>query len=110
MRFCQMLLNGGRLNDVRLLREETVRLMTTNQLGDVPGLYGFGFGITPESEDVHQQLRGMYNGGGYWTTTFAVSPKGDWALVTLSQLGYDEKLTPAWSTEYEKIAAEAIEK
>jgi hypothetical protein len=30
--------------------------------------------------------------------------------VTLTQVGWHEKLTPEWFAKYEKIAAEAIEK
>jgi CubicO group peptidase (beta-lactamase class C family) len=55
-RFCQTLLNGGELHGARLLRPETVRQMTTNQLPDEalpmtlggfpqPGL-GFGLGVS----------------------------------------------------------------
>jgi CubicO group peptidase (beta-lactamase class C family) len=37
LRFCQMLLNGGELDGVRILKPETVRLMTTNSLPpDIP--------------------------------------------------------------------------
>jgi len=37
-RFCQMMLNGGRLGDVRLLSPATVRAMTTNQLAAMPAV------------------------------------------------------------------------
>lgn len=54
-RFAQMLLNGGELDDIRILKSETVKLMTTDQLP--PSLYpltvlgtkfentGFGLGV-----------------------------------------------------------------
>jgi methyl acetate hydrolase len=35
LRFLQMLLRGGRLNGARVLREETVKLMGTNQIGEL---------------------------------------------------------------------------
>src|SRR5262249_10188191 len=35
-RFCQMMLNGGTLGDVRLLSGAAVRAMTTNQLAGMP--------------------------------------------------------------------------
>jgi CubicO group peptidase (beta-lactamase class C family) len=115
MRLCQMLLNGGQLNGVRLLREDTVKMMATNQAGSesVPGSppeFGFGFTIFPDREDVHEQLRGAYAWFGFWSTSFRISPRGDWALVTMSQVVWDDKATPMWFAEYEKIAAEAIEK
>jgi CubicO group peptidase (beta-lactamase class C family) len=104
------------INGTRLLRKETVTLMTTNQLGDVPNTHGFrfgfkfGFGVTPETSDLHEQLKGTYNGGGAWSTSFRISPIGDWIIVTMTQVGWDNTLTPKWMTTYEKIAAEALEK
>lgn len=47
-RFCQMLLAGGSLGDVRLLRRESVAMMMRNQLGhfDPPvSQYDEGFGL-----------------------------------------------------------------
>jgi CubicO group peptidase (beta-lactamase class C family) len=110
MRFCQMLLNGGHFDGGRLLEEDTVRLMTTNKLGDSPFKFGFGFTIFPDSDDVHEQLRGAYAWFGYWSTSFRIAPRGDWILVTMSQVAWQKKVTPAWFREYERIAAEAIEK
>jgi CubicO group peptidase (beta-lactamase class C family) len=37
-RFCQMMLNGGRLGEVRILSQATVQAMTTNQLSNLPEL------------------------------------------------------------------------
>ena len=48
LRFCQMLLNGGELDGVRILSPKTIELMTTNHLGDLPmgfGRSGAGFGL-----------------------------------------------------------------
>ena len=113
MRFCQMLKNGGEFNGVRLLKEETVGLMTTDKLNRLPTKnrppeFGFGFTIFPDEPDVHEQLRGAYAWFGYWTTSFRVSPRGDWVLITMSQRAWDDELTPAWFYQYEQIAAEAI--
>lgn len=49
LRFCQMLLNGGELDGVRLLGRKTVELMRTNHLPagkyeDANQAYGFGLG------------------------------------------------------------------
>jgi CubicO group peptidase (beta-lactamase class C family) len=48
MRLCQMLLNGGELNGVRLMRDETVSQMVTKQISELFGgsEIGFGFGKT----------------------------------------------------------------
>jgi CubicO group peptidase (beta-lactamase class C family) len=113
MRFSQMLLNGGELNDVRLLKDETVALMSTNQIGNMatPGLdasFGFGFTIFPDAAHVHPQLRAAYAWFGYWSTSFRIAPRGDWILVTMAQVGWDDKVTPDWFSKYESIAADAV--
>lgn len=118
MRFCQMLLNGGELEGRRLLRKDTVKMMTVNQLGEVsipdpdsgPDLidtFGLGFTIY-DDQNAHEQLKGAYAWFGFWSTSFRVSPRGNWILVTMSQLAWDEKTTPAWFAEYEQIAADSI--
>jgi CubicO group peptidase (beta-lactamase class C family) len=109
MRFCQMLLNEGELDGVRLLRADTVKMMTANQVGDLRGEegYGFGFGITPDTADTPEQLRGSYYWYGGWTTSFRIAPQGDWILVTMSQVAWND-LTPKWFAEYEQIAAVSI--
>ena len=50
-RFCQMLLNGGELDHVRLLSPKSVELMSADHLGDLPKVGallppGYGFGLT----------------------------------------------------------------
>jgi CubicO group peptidase (beta-lactamase class C family) len=111
MRFCQMLLNGGVLNGKRLLREDTVKMMSMNQTDDLREAEGFGlgFGIKPDNEDVHEQLRSSYSWGGFWSTSFRISPRGDWIVVTMSQVAWDFELTPKTLEHYEEIAAEAIQ-
>ena len=107
MRFCQMLLNGGELNGVRLLKEDTVKSMIVDQTGELASNFGFGFRIYASTPNIHAQLRGMYSWGGFWTTCFRVSPRGDWILITMSQLAWPDD-AKVWFVEYEKIAAESI--
>jgi len=54
LQFCQMLLNGGQLNGVRILSRKSVELMTDNAVGDLTlanyneleqNLRGYGFGL-----------------------------------------------------------------
>lgn len=118
MRFCQMLLNGGVLNGKRLLRSDTVKMLTVDQLDgktipadkhilNVTDQFGLGLTIYGD-QNPNEQLRGAYAWFGFWTTSFRISPRGKWALVTLSQLAWDDPATPTWFAEYEKIAAESI--
>jgi len=66
LRFCQMLLNKGQLDGKRLLRTETVEMMTKNQLPE--GVTrndsgGFGLGFSVRTED-GEFPKGEYGWGG----------------------------------------------
>jgi CubicO group peptidase (beta-lactamase class C family) len=99
-RFCQMLLNGGELEGTRLLRKETVQLMTTNQIpdealpisppttkGPAKGLgFGLGFAVVMEpSESNPSAVIGEYYWGGAASTTFLICPKHETIIITLAQ-------------------------
>jgi CubicO group peptidase (beta-lactamase class C family) len=93
-RFCQMLLNRGQLDGVRVLKEETVSQMTRNQLGDVriqfPGndLMGYGFGILSEKgKEATKDLAGVgtYGWGGAFGTYFWIDPKNELIGVFMCQ-------------------------
>ncbi|WP_197231438.1 serine hydrolase [Novipirellula artificiosorum] len=68
----------------------------------------FGFGFTVYSNDKpDKQSQGAYAWFGFWTTSFRISPRGDWIVITMTQLaGYEQ--SDVWIREYEKIAAESI--
>ncbi len=87
IRFCQMLLNKGQLDGVRLLRAETVEMMTSNQLPK--GVYrnkdgGFGLGFSVQIVKDTSPV-GEYGWGGMASTHFWISPKDELAVVALSQ-------------------------
>ena len=96
MRFCQMLLNGGELDGVRLLAPITIELMHRNQLPtDFPEMRpgaGVGFGldfavvIDPVAADTISE--GEYYWGGAAGTWFWIDPREDLAFVgTIQQFG-----------------------
>ena len=105
LRFCQMLLNGGELDGVRILGRKTVELMASNHLpgeGDLqsvalPGGYGevgfagMGFGLTvavakaPTATQVIGSA-GEYMWGGAASTIFWVDPVEDLTAVFMTQL------------------------
>lgn len=97
MRFCQMLAVGGEFAGQRLLREETVQLMTRNHVpasalpigvGDKrPGVgFGLGFAVRmKESKFDPASVVGEYRWGGAASTHFWLSPKHEIAVVVLQQ-------------------------
>jgi CubicO group peptidase (beta-lactamase class C family) len=91
----QMLLNGGEYNGVRLLSRNTVRMMTTNQIGDLSvnigdnadNKFGFGFAIISEngSKFTPSQV-GTYAWGGVFSTTYWVDPKENMIVLFYEQM------------------------
>jgi CubicO group peptidase (beta-lactamase class C family) len=83
-RFMQMMLDGGRLGDVRLLSRKTVELMTADHLGPIPGDgdllppgHGFGLGVAVRRERGMAPVpgsAGTFYWGGMAGTTFWVDP------------------------------------
>jgi len=90
MRFCQMLINKGELFGARVLKAETVDMMTKNQLPqDVywGGKNGFGLGFSVQTRGGGSTAHvGEYGWGGAASTHFWISPRDDLAVVALSQL------------------------
>ncbi len=78
--FMQMLLNGGTYNGVRLLAPATVRLMTTNQIGDKTlgrgTKFGLGFElVTEESKWATPAPAGTFSWGGMFSSSYWIDPK-----------------------------------
>ena len=99
MRFLVMISSGGELDGVRILKPETIRTMTTNQLSKDVGWikfgnevrkgvgFGFGFNVREELSDWDPRGRiGEYGWGGAASTHYWVSPKDDIAVITLEQI------------------------
>lgn len=75
-RFLLMLLNGGELDGVRVLKPETVRMMVSNQVGSMypePG-YGWGFGLRVQTGSGGSG-RGSFGWNGGTGTRFEVDPE-----------------------------------
>jgi CubicO group peptidase (beta-lactamase class C family) len=101
LRFAQMMLNGGRLDDVQILSRTTVQLMTSDHLGsDVrrvvePGEvllgtkgYTFGLGFAVRKENGLAGVAGSageFMWGGYAGTYFWIDPKEQLAAVLMAQ-------------------------
>ena len=97
-RFLQMIASGGTFQGKRYLKEETVKLMTTNQLPDkIPAIslgetrHGVGFGlgfnvrIAPDSRWDKDAVVGEFGWGGMASTHYWVSPKHQLVVVTMEQ-------------------------
>lgn len=100
LRFARMLLNGGELDGVRILRSETIRLMATNHLpatvrdsSFLPGKGQVGFGIDfavrvapPKSVEENNGTVGEFFWDGAASTLFWVDPANQLTAVFFTQV------------------------
>jgi len=88
-RFCQMMLNGGELNGVRILSRKSVELMSHNHVVGKPdgGNYGLGFGTNGSAEQLTELGSvGSYDWGGFYFTSFVIDPQEDMVVVFMGQM------------------------
>ena len=88
-RFVQMLGNGGELDGVRLLKEETVRLMAAPCPEDPPkalpgSAWGLGMNIFSAHPISHRHLsEGTFGWSGAFGTHFYIDPTNDVTMVLM---------------------------
>ena len=93
LRFLRMLLHGGVLDGVRVLKPDTVRRMSANRIGGriiafpIHGdRFGYGFGVhSPDSGQKNGAAPGAYGWAGFFGTYFWVDPKRRLAGVLMVQ-------------------------
>jgi len=78
--FLQMLLNGGEYDGKRILSRHTIKMMITNQLGDISSddknTFGLGFSIvTNENSGKEPVSVGTYSWGGIYSTDYWADPE-----------------------------------
>ena len=92
LRFCQMLLNGGEFEGVRILKKETVELM---RYPHHDGWFGLGFSVVNDkkSEDTDAkdpkdtpESVGSYSWGGAAGTLFWIDPEKELIGVLMTQV------------------------
>ena len=91
LRFCQMMLDGGKVGNTRLLSRKSVELMTGDQLGKISSGQDFGFGLGFGVNGVRAPLSelgsaGEYNWGGFFYTEFSIDPKEQMIVIFMGQL------------------------
>jgi len=77
--FMQMLLNGGEYNGKRILSRSSIRMMTSNQIGDIDfgdDKFGLGFGIVTEKGAAKTPVSpGTFSWGGMFSSSYWIDPK-----------------------------------
>lgn len=124
-RFCQMMLNKGELNGARILKPETVALMTQNHIGSLrlnsdgtaanPGLPGVGFGldfavVTDPAAAGTSEGVGTYYWGGAAGTWFWIDPTNNLYFIGMIQrYGGAGPNATDFRAESRKLVYEALE-
>ena len=88
-RFCQLMLDGGKVGSTRLLSRKSVELMTQDQLGKISADQGFGLGFGVEGVKAPLSELGSpgeYNWGGFFYTGFVIDPKEQMVVIFMGQL------------------------
>jgi CubicO group peptidase (beta-lactamase class C family) len=89
-RFLEMIRNDGALEGVRILSPRSVALMRTNQVGELRGLNGLGFGFGFETVDRYgaadMASPGTYGWGGAYGTFYRIDPQANLTIVLMLQL------------------------
>lgn len=88
-RFCQMMLNGGKLGDVRILSRKSVELMSHDQLGNIDPNFGFGLGFEVQGAKAPLKelgSKGAFAWGGFFYTKFVIDPTEDMIVISMMQL------------------------
>ena len=88
-RFCQMMLDDGKVGNTRVLSRKSVELMTHDQLGKIAADMGFGLGFGVDG--VKAPLSelgsvGSYEWGGFFYTGFSIDPKEQMIVIFMAQL------------------------
>lgn len=115
LRFGQMLLNKGKLDDERILSRPSVELMMTNHLTpdqqaagslllDQRG-WGFGGAVTTHRDQIFA-TPGRYGWDGGHGTSFAVDPSEDMVAILMTQVGFPQAMNvylDFWTSFYQAI-------
>ena len=117
--FSQMMLNGGKLGNERILSRPAVEVMTTDQLtaeqkavsGLVPGYWddhGWGFGVAMVTRRDDLVSVGTYGWDGGLGTTWRADPREAMTTILLTQAAWTSPNPPTvcrdfWTSAYQSI-------
>lgn len=132
LKFCVMMLNGGKYKGVQVISEETIDLMTSNQFPqgksylemllfqpEDPEIikrnegYGFGLGvIVKTAENMLKSGIGDYGWGGALNTTFRIDPANEVIFIVLTQYCPEDNnwILPIDTFRISDLVYEALEK
>jgi CubicO group peptidase (beta-lactamase class C family) len=108
-RFCQMILDGGKVGSKRLISRKTLELMSHDQIGRIDNNMGFGIGFGVDgAKGPLQEIgsEGSLGWGGFFYTLFKIDPKEQMIIIFMGQLHPTGDLT--LDREVHTLAYQAI--
>ncbi|MDQ8188302.1 serine hydrolase domain-containing protein [Pelagicoccus sp. SDUM812002] len=115
-KFCQMLLNKGTFNGSRILKAETVELMTMiNRLPDDSGAesgfqFGLGFELHEEKKPAPVVSDSAFAWGGMLGTAYTIDPENNLVVLFYANMYGLESLYPKFIAQaYEMVGMEGPE-
>jgi CubicO group peptidase (beta-lactamase class C family) len=89
-RFLEMIRHDGTIDGVRVLSPRSAALMHTNQIGNLRGVDGLGFGLGFETVDRYgangMAAPGNYGWGGAYGSLYRIDPQANLTIVLMLQL------------------------
>jgi CubicO group peptidase (beta-lactamase class C family) len=111
-KFLQMFLNGGSFNGQQILSPAIVKMMTSNQIGDLslgPRKFGLGFALaTPKEAARIPVSEGSFEWGGIFGTNYWVDPKQ--GIIGLCMTQKYPNSHPELSEKFKVLVYQAITK
>jgi CubicO group peptidase (beta-lactamase class C family) len=111
-KFCQMILNKGNYNNVQVLSEESINLMTTNQIGNLnvgKNKFGLGFEIATEMGLKNGSKVGKLSWSGAFNTFFWIDPERKSIAILMTQV-YPAIHKSSYVNTFEKLVNEALDR
>lgn len=109
-KFADALRMGGGNEQARILKEETVALMTSNQIDTLHlgegEQFGYGFSVFT-GDGPFGRKKGRYSWGGFWQTIFWVDPSRDIVAILFT----NARETPKWNAlfdGFERIVNQSV--
>ncbi|MFH0758145.1 MAG: serine hydrolase domain-containing protein [Bacteroidota bacterium] len=102
-RFARMLLNGGELDGVRVLKESTVKLIMSDQIPATASFeegFGYGLGGSVETET------GAYSWSGAASTSFVADTENNMVILAFTQ--YVPFMGVPFASEYKELVRNAV--
>ncbi len=111
-KFCQMILNNGLFENKQVLQPETVKLMTTNEIGSLnvgSNKFGLGFQIATAQGIKNGEKVGTLSWSGAFNTFFWIDPERRSIAILMTQV-YPAVHSKELTSQFEQLVNDALDR